>query len=687
MRSCVAAIRFGGIRVFAAIWTLGLAAQTAAQTPLSHFPDPIFHDGYNGLSAAGNANISAADASRFLAQATFGPTDADIASLRTLGYQGWLNQQFAATPTYETTPTNTNTAYLNWISNVLHEQIGQNNRQEAWFLGALGGPDPQNNSIIHSDQLRQRVAFALSEIFVISDQNATLSGYPQGMAWMYDLLLKDAFGNYRTLLNDVTLSPAMGVYLNMVGNQRANSAMNIHPDENYAREINQLFSIGLVMLNPDGTPQLSGGKTIPTYTQSTITNFAHVFTGWNWADCDSNGNDNFQYCGPDQGGAGNPPYGANFLTPMVAYDQTNPLYPSVYAVSYHDNGTNLPDDIQNKQLLNYPGAAMSGGETSPGMLGPGGTAATDLQFALDNIFNHPNVAPFVSKQLIMRLVTSNPSPAYVARVAAVFNANRSSATQLQAVVQAILLDPEARYGEFWNPTAFGKLREPLLTVTHFWRAMHAVHSCGANIAAVGTPGSMGYQPPTSYANQPYRYAGYSTAWSTGQTTTYGVGVTQAALDALTVFNFFKPGFVPPGEMTTAGLFGPEFQIQTDSVIASSNNTYASYAYNFDTSETCDEIPSDQGFDPFGDVKINHAQDLALAGSGSGGPSDPSDRLIAAYNARFMSGQMSPYMQAQLKSYLDTIDSTWANGNQDWRLQRIYRALYLILTSPEYQIQK
>ena len=683
MRSYVAAIGFGGRRALAVIWALGLASHAAAQAQLSHFPDPIFHDGYNGLNAAGTANISAGDASRFLAQATFGPTDADIANLRSIGYQAWLTQQFAATPTYAITdlPGKTNSAYLNWVANVLKEQVGQDNRQEAWFLGALGGKDPQfpsNSAYNHTDQLRQRVAFALSEILVVSDQNPLLDGFPQGLAWYYDILVRDAFGNYRTLLNDVTLSPAMGVYLNMMGNPRANSAMNIHPDENYAREINQLFSIGLVMLNPDGTVQLDGsGKPIPTYTQGTITNFAHVFTGFTWYDCDENTNPgDFPNCGPDYGGAGQPPYADNFMHPMAGF------------ASYHDNGTNLPDDIAHKQLLNYTGAAMSSGETSPGMLGPGGTPSSDLAFALDNIYNHPNVAPFVSRQLIMRLVTSNPSPAYVARVAKVFNDNRASSSQLQAVVQAILLDPEARYGEFSNPTTYGKLREPLLTVTHYWRAMHAVHTCGANIAAVGTPGTNGYQYPTNYANQPYRYAGYGTAWSTGQTTTYGIGFSQASLDALTVFNFFKPGFVPPGEMTAAGLFGPEFQIQTDSVIASSNNSYANFAYNLDTTDTCDENPQDNGFDPFGDVKINHAQDVALAGSGSGGPADPSDRLIAAYNARFMSGQMSPYMANQLKSYLDTIDSSWAYPTgSDWRLQRIYRALYLILTSPEYLIQK
>lgn len=632
--------------------------------PLSHGTDTMMHDGFDGVAAG---PYSDADAARFLAQSTFGPTDADISTLRSLGYQGWLNQQFSATPTLEMT-------YLNWAQNTLGEQLGQNNRQEAWFLGALGGPDPQNNAILHKDQLRQRVAYALSEIFVISDQNATLDGYPAGMAWFYDILAKDAFGNYRQLLNDVTLSPGMGVYLNMMGNQRANSAMNVHPDENYAREINQLFSIGLVMLNIDGSTQLSGGKSIPTYTQGTVTNFAHVFTGWNWATCDNNSDgstsDNFQYCFT--------PYNtpADFLTPMVAYDKANPIVSAGNFPSYHDNGTNPPDDIPNKQLLSYTGAASSG------LLGPGGTAASDLKFALDNIFNHPNVGPFISKQLIQRLVTSNPSPAYVQRVATVFNSNRASATQLQWVVQAILLDPEARYGQWQNPNTFGKLREPLLALTHFWRAMGAVHTCGANIAADATSGTTA----SNYANQPYRYAGYSTAWATADTQ-YGVGVAQASLDAFTVFNFFKPSYLPPGEMSTLGLLGPEFQINTDSIIANSSNAAGYHAYDLDITDACDENPNDGSFDAFGDVKVNHAQDVALAGSAKGGPSDPATKLVVEYNKRFMAGQMSPYMQQQLLSYLNTIDSSWANGSQDWRLQRVYRALNLIFTSPEYMVQK
>lgn len=634
---------------------VGLAAAASAQTALSHAPDILFHDGFDGVAAG---PFSAADAARLLTQATFGPTDVDIQHLRAIGYQAWLGEQFTAAPTYELT-------YLNWVAVTLGEQLGQDNRQEAWFLGALGGPDPQPNAPIHNDQLRQRVAFALSEIPVVSDQNPTLQGYPRGLAYYYDILARDAFGNYRQLLNDVTVSPAMGVYLNMMGNQRANSAMNVHPDENYAREINQLFSIGLVMLNIDGTPQLSNGRPIPTYTQATVTTFAHVFTGWNWASCDVNGNDNFQYCFT--------PYTtpSDFETPMVAYDQTNPVVIAGNSPSYHDNGTNLPDDLPNKQLLNYPGAAAGG------VLANGGTAASDLGFALDNIYNHPNIAPFVGKQLIQRLVTSNPSPAYVARVATVFNNNRSSPTQLQSVVQAILLDPEARYGQWAYPDTFGKLREPLLRLTHLWRAMGAYHKCGQDVSTPNPP-----NPPTiiRYANQPYRYAGYSSAWNTSDNQ-YGVGIAQASLDANTVFNFFKPSFIPPGEMTQRHLLGPEFQINTDTTITNTSNAVQNVAFNMDVTDICDSG------DLFGDVKINHAPDLALAGNGQGGPSDPSDRLVDAYNTRFMSGQMSPFMRQSLIDYLNTIDSSWPSDGSDWRLQRIDRALYLIFISPEYAIQK
>lgn len=622
------------LRRTAVVLALTAALPAVAASP-DRLPGPMFHDGMEDLLSGPFTNE---DAARFLAQATFGPTDADIARLRSLRYAGWLAEQYAATPSSKL-------GYHDWVADTLSESTGSITLREAWFLGALGGPDPANNLVIHTDQLRQRVAFALSEIFVISDQNTLLNQFPNGSAYYYDLLSNNAFGNFRTLLEQVTLSPSMGVYLNMQGNRRANLAQNIHPDENYAREINQLFSVGLVLLNPDGTPQLSGGQPIPTYNQAVITNFAHVFTGWTWFDCAPG---NFTGCGPDY------TTGTNFQTPMAAF------------AAFHDNGTDPINDIANKQLLNYPGAVNGG------VLANGGTPASDLAFALDNIFRHPNVGPFIGKQLIQRLVTSNPSPQYVQRIANVFNDDGSPAHvrgNLKAVVEAILLDREARYGQWEQPTSFGKLREPLLRITHLWRAMGARHQCGNDYQV----GPVIYH----YANQPYRYAGYSTAWGTSDSI-YGSGVGQAPLNSPTVFNFFKPSYIPPGEMSALGLLGPEFQLSTDTLIVNSTNSTAGKTWGFDVLDPCQ--PNDDN----GEVKINRAQDAALAGSANGGPGDPANRLVDAYNLRFMSGQMSPFMRQTLLSVLNPISS--ADG-ADWKDQRIRRALLLIQTSAEYMVQK
>ena len=582
------------------------------------------------------------EAGRFLDQATFGATDADISHLVRMGYFGWLDEQFNAPPTRRMD-------YHDWVVNTLKEDFQTDQMLEAWWLGALGGPDPGNTTLIHRDQLRQRVAFALAEIFVVATKNGLIDSFANGQAYYNDLLINDAFGNYRQLLEDVTLSPAMGVYLNMLGNRRADSANNIHPDENYAREVNQLFSIGLVMLNQDGTPQLVNGQPVPTYTQDTVKAFAHVFTGWNWADCVPADHTNFSDCDVDW------TTGANMQQPMAAF------------AAYHDNGTNTPDDLPNKQLLSYPGAVNGG------VLANGGTPQSDLKFALDNIFNHPNVGPFIGRQLIQHLVTSNPSPAYVQHVAAVFNNNGAGVRgDLKAVINAILLDDEARNGARKFPDTFGKLREPLLRLSHIWRAMGAQHRCGQDTVRQTGTGSY----TQHYANRPYRYAGWYSAWSTDYL------FNQQPLNANSVFNFFKPGFVPPGEMTTKQLYGPEFQITTDSQIAEVTNDVLPRAMWLDIHDTCDAT------DDFGDVAIDHSRDLALAGSGQGGPSDPADRLVDAYNIRFMGGQMSSYMRTTLINYLNRIDHYWDdNGKQDWRISRIQRALYLIFTSPEYAIQK
>jgi len=633
------------VRMLAA--SMSCAGPAAAAT-LSHFPDTMFHDGMEGTTAG---PFNDADAARFLAQATFGPTDADIAHLRTQGYQAWLTEQFAATATSEL-------GYVNWVSGALDSETGSDTLREAWFLGALGGPDPQSpldSTKMHKDQLRQRVAFALSEVFVVSDQNTFLDQHPPGLAYYYDILSNGAFGNFRTLLEQVTLSPEMGVYLNMLANQRADLSQNLHPDENYAREINQLFSVGLVMLNEDGTPKLSAGQPIPTYNQATITAFAHVFTGWNWSTCPL---DNFTGCGPDY---------------QTDVDWETPMAPNA---AWHDDGTDALNDLVDKQLLAYQGAANGGL-----LLGnQGNTPQSDLKFALDNIFNHPNIAPFIGKQLIQRLVTSNPSPAYVQRISNVFKDDGSPSHlrgNLKAVITAILLDPEARYGQWQHPDSFGKLREPLLRLTHFWRAMGAVHSCGQDVDQTNNGTTTHYR----FAS-PYRYAGYSTTYGTDDEV-YGNGVAQAPLNADTVFNFFKPSFMPAGEMTQRGLLGPEFQISTDTIITNSTNNMRYKTYYFDTSDTCD--PGDL----IGDVTINRTHDMALAGSANGGPGDPANKLVDAYNVRFMSGQMSPFMRQVLLTALNPVSSTNYDNYAfpNWQFERISKALLLIINSPEYMTQK
>jgi len=610
-----------------------LSAAPLALAALSHFPDPMFHDGMEGASA-GPFNDS--DAARFLAQSTFGPTDADIADLRARGYAGWLDWQMDATQT----PASSQLAYYTWVANPialggLNENTGYGNIIEAWFLGALGGPDPHfpgNTAKNHTDQLRQRVAFALSEIFVISDQNTLIDQHPDGQAYFYDILSNNAFGNFRTLLEQVTLSPAMGVYLNMQGNPRANLSQNLHPDENYAREINQLFSIGLIVLNQDGTPFLSAGKPVPTYDQSVVTNFAHVFTGWNWADCTTAG---FKSCGY---------HGLDFQLPMIA--------PMPY--TYHDNGSDLTNDIVSKQLLNYPPAnypvdpdlhaAVNGG-----VLIAGGTPASDLAFALDNIFNHPNVGPFISKQLIQRLVTSNPSPQYVRRVSSVFNNNGSNQRgDLKAVVRAILLDPEARYGQFRDPEVFGKLREPLLRITHFWRAMGARHQCGTADPLYANG---------DYANAPYRYAGYDLAYGTDDTI-YGNGVGQAPIKADTVFNFFKPGYVPGGEMAAAGLLGPEFQLQSPSAAVARANMVNTFVYG-----------------GLGNGAVIDWTALANLGA-------TPQALVDAVNNAFMYGEMPGTMQTQILSAVNAINGTSAAVYK----ARAQAAVYLAVSSAYYNVE-
>ena len=396
-------------------------------------------------------------AARLLHQASMGPTLAEINSAQGLSEQQWLDNQIALPVSYHRN-------YLVKLED--DEDFKYISRIDAWWKAVLQS----------DDQLRQRVAFALSEILVVSDENSDLRAQPEGMITYYDLLLKHAFGNFRELLEEVTLSPIMGTYLSHLGNEKADEALNIRPDENYAREVMQLFTIGLDELNLDGTAKLdANGNSIATYGQAQIQGFARVFTGWTFA-----GSETFKRKSRD------------YINPMQAYSE------------YHSD--------KEKVLLNN--------EVIPPGYGP----EESLKIALDNLFNHDNVAPFISKQLIQRLITSNPTAQYVERVARVFNDNGSGVRgDLAAVVKAIYLDDEARH--FGSVLSYqGKIKEPLLKTVQFWRNLNAKSQ-----------------------------QGYYKTWNLVDS--YGQGPMQSG----SVFNFFRPDY-QSAALRTQGLVAPELQL-------------------------------------------------------------------------------------------------------------------------------
>jgi uncharacterized protein (DUF1800 family) len=420
------------------------------------------------------AQPSPADTIRFLEQSTFGPTSELVGHVQQVGWEAFLNEQLAApTANYPDLPFWPQTRPTSCTGDCQRDNYTLYQLQQHFFTNALFG----------QDQLRQRVAFALGQILVTSAVDVPL---PSWMRGYQQLLYSEAFGNFRQLLYDVTLNPAMGRFLNMVNNRcqtrtppDANVCRNglkSQPNENYAREILQLFSIGTFGLNQDGTRVLDGsGNPIATYDQKTVEEFARVFTGWVLAPA---------LPGPSEVGGTVP----NYRDPMVLHKD------SQGREDYHDRGP--------KTLLN--GGQLPGGQS----------ADQELNAAIDNIADHPNVAPFISKQLIQHLVTSNPSTAYVQRIASVFVATRTSATQLFEVVRAILLDDEAR-GDSKDPStlpSYGKLREPVQFITNVLRAFNAqsdgvLDSLNVGGSAIGSadmnqdvfnaPSVFSFYPPTA----------------------------------------------------------------------------------------------------------------------------------------------------------------------------------------------
>jgi uncharacterized protein (DUF1800 family) len=365
------------------------------------------------------------DALRFLSQASFGPSSAAQAdALMAQGYEAWIATQFKA-------PYRSHLEYIN-------TQRGRYGGDDTRVPEEASYEVVWNQWLWGEDPLRARVVWALLQFFVIS--NIAPDIRPHAMSSYMDLLARNAFGNWRTLLGEVTLHPAMGYYLNMLRSAKEDPAEGTHPNENYAREVLQLFSIGLLKLNPDGTPLLDGnGRTQPTFDEPVVKGFARAFTGWSFGGLDTTSEHDF-HC-PDENDE------ALWQRPMQNWP------------AFHEPGEKL--------LLD--GRRLPAGQG----------AAKDLNDALDAIFNHPNVAPFFCRQLIQRLTTSNPSPTYVKRVADVFvNNGRGVRGDLKAVVRAVLLDKEARAAE--PGVHFGKLREPLLRFSSFLRALGATSTSGTN---------------------------------------------------------------------------------------------------------------------------------------------------------------------------------------------------------------
>lgn len=524
----------------------------------------------SGPTAAPTSSPSDAEAVRFLAQSTFGATKAEIDRLKRLGYNNWIEQQFQIP----------RTSHLDFVLAVYPiptpdgVTVTIDPLYQSFWKQAITGPDP----------LRQRVTYALSEILVTSAADAALQNAPHTLASYLDTLSTHAFGNYRDLLEAVTKHPAMGQYLTSLANRGDNGRV---PDENYAREVMQLFTIGLVELNADGTPKLVNGNPVDTYGMDDIRGLARVFTGWGWGNTGTPDPANGRF------GGSNPSDPMRRVIPMQFYAQ------------YHSP--------LEKQFL---GATVQAGTAGP----------QALKTALDTLFNHPNVGPFLAQRLIQHMVTSNPSPAYVGRVAAAFNNNgRGVRGDLKATVRAVLFDPEAT-APATGPGA-GKLREPNLRLAAWMRAFGATSQSGNFRLGV-------------LDNQ----------------------LTQTPMRAPSVFNFFRPGFVPPNSsIAAADLVAPEFQITHEISVAAYANFIQGAIQN--------------GAGTGSDVRADYTAINAIA--------DNADTLVAQVSLMLTGNAMSSATLASIRDAVNAIPMTATNARQN----RAQLAIFLTMTSPEFLVLK
>jgi len=574
------------------------------------------NDGLQSTDGSG-LGIDEYQASRFLNHATLGADYETIIQVRDMGVSNWVDQQIAMPPQVSFT----DSTWMLW--NHFHPQY-----VAIWgYYNVVNSPSPVipywfywkmawwNNILKSDDLLRQRVAQAYSQVFVISDKSdLRLAGL--GLASYYDVLYDNAFGNYKDLLYDITLHPAMGFYLSHINNPKTDHVNNIHPDENYAREVMQLFSIGLYELNLDGTKKLDSlGRPIPTYDNDDIGEFAKIFTGlapsgyyWPWQDLSM--------------------VPVLWGEPLSNHPATIRVWEPMEPIeNYHEYGT--------KYLLN--------GQVVP----PGQPTLNDIEDAIDNLYNHPNVGPFIGRLLIQRLVKSNPTPAYIERVATVFNDNGSGVRgDMGAVVRTILTDSEALNCFWLDEPSHGKLKEPLLRYTQMLRAFNVYNTSGR-------------------------------LWN------YGIDferlVSQGILTSPSVFNFYSPDFQPSGPIGNAGLVGPEYEIHT----AATSINYVNLVYLWQIAQEYGEVASNAsntiinlpGFNP---NELNPDDFLFL---------DTADEEALAINSGALVDRIDLILTGGLLSTATKNNIRNAIQQLQFMDDRVQVALYMSLISPEYNIEK
>ena len=532
-----------------------------------------------------------AQAARFLMQSSFAVGTGAIDQVKSEGYEPWLDRQMNQSNSQSANEFYSGLGYDKVDANGYFDRADLGDRM-IWSQLLSGG-----------SSVRKRVALALSEFFVVSLNNVDLVWRSPAIGEYWDILNRNAFGNFRQLIEEITLNPAMGVFLNTLGNRKADPRTGRVPDENYGREIMQLFSIGLYELNPDGTPKLSGGNPIETYTNEDVTGIAKVFTGY---DLDYTG---ITKSSPP-GSTRQIPDAAVVRNPMTA-DPARWQFPR--SSGYHS------DDAK----------------TFLGLTIPAGTSASDtLRLALDLLFNHPNVGPFFGKQMIQRLVTSNPSPGYVQRVAAAFaNNGQGRRGDLRAVFKAILLDDEALNAANVTSPTFGKLREPMLRLVQLGRTFGASSISGN--------------------------------WEMDNLTDPASRLGQSPLRPPSVFNFFRPGYIPTGSQAAAqNLLAPEFQLVNETSVAG----YVNFM---------ERAVEASGYF-FRDLKLDYTAELALV-------DDPA-KLLQRLELLLTANQLTQPVRDAILGAINSVPIT-ATSTAEEKLRRVHVGVLLIMASNDYLVQK